>query len=507
MIQLTVTSYNGAPVANLVGSFDEMGGTIGRAPENQLVLPDPERVVSRVHAKVLFRAGAYALVACGGNALLLNDRTVGHGTPVPLAPGDRIQMGGYCLEVGAPGAAAAPDPFDGLFRDAAGGGGAKASPPAPSGHSMPRAPAGAARVAPAGASGGRGVPDDWDPFERSRAELGRAAAPTAGANEPPPVVRQTRREESLDELFGLKPGAADAFAKPAAQANTTSDADPLASLKAGPRQVPPTKPDHESELNAPWTAARGPADPSRAPRAEGAVYSWRSIPGGAHERGDGSAAAERPAVAASPGQGDELLVAFLQGLAVSDLPIDRLTPALLRQAGQMLRASTQGAVELLAIRAAFKRELRAGVTVISGNDNNPLKFSPGADVALRHLLGPPAAGFMPPVDAVRDAFEDLRAHELAVMAGMKAALAGVLERFDPAVLEGRLASRSPLAGLIPSARKARLWNLFEELYRQLAEEAAEDFDTLFGKAFLKAYQQYLQQIEAATAESAARRGP
>ena len=96
---------------------------------------------------------------------------------------------------------------------------------------------------------------------------------------------------------------------------------------------------------------------------------------------------------------------------------------------------------------------------------------------------------------MRDAFRDLRAHELGVMAGMKAALAGVLLRFDPKMLEGKLNRSSSLADLIPSPRKAKLWNLFEALYQQLAAEAEDDFDTLFGQAFLKAYEGYIGQLD------------
>ena len=35
------------------------GGTIGRVVTNTLVLSDPERAVSRVHAQVVFRNGQY----------------------------------------------------------------------------------------------------------------------------------------------------------------------------------------------------------------------------------------------------------------------------------------------------------------------------------------------------------------------------------------------------------------------------------------------------------------
>ena len=63
MITLTVASFNGAPLTQpLTAHFDEMGGNIGRADNNQLVLPDPERTISRVHAQVVFRGGRYAIV-------------------------------------------------------------------------------------------------------------------------------------------------------------------------------------------------------------------------------------------------------------------------------------------------------------------------------------------------------------------------------------------------------------------------------------------------------------
>ena len=161
----------------------------------------------------------------------------------------------------------------------------------------------------------------------------------------------------------------------------------------------------------------------------------------------------------------------------------------------MLRESTKGTVELLAARAALKREVRADVTTILASANNSLKFSPSVEVALQYLLGPRMMGFMPPVESMRDAYDDLKAHQLGVMAGMKAALAGVLERFDPKVVEGKLTAGSALSSLIPSSRKARLWELFQDLYQKLATEAEEDFNTLFGAAFLKAYQQYIDQLD------------
>ena len=116
MITLTVASYNGAALAQpLSAQFDEMGGNIGRADTNQLVLPDPERTISRVHAQVVFRNGRYAIVDRGSNPVSVNGRPLGNGQESPLQVGDKVQIGGYLLKVeaaaagGARGGAA--DPF------------------------------------------------------------------------------------------------------------------------------------------------------------------------------------------------------------------------------------------------------------------------------------------------------------------------------------------------------------------------------------------------------------
>ncbi len=60
MLTIKVTAYNAQPLSQpLEASFGEAGGSIGRAPGNTLVLPDPDRVISRTHALVVHRDGAF----------------------------------------------------------------------------------------------------------------------------------------------------------------------------------------------------------------------------------------------------------------------------------------------------------------------------------------------------------------------------------------------------------------------------------------------------------------
>lgn len=201
------------------------------------------------------------------------------------------------------------------------------------------------------------------------------------------------------------------------------------------------------------------------------------------------------APAATSADIDALLTALREGIGVANLPIDRLTPQVMKLLGQMIFQSVQGTVDLLVARAALKREVRAEVTMIVAKENNPLKFSPTAEVALEHLLKPPARGFMPPDRALQDAYDDLRAHQFGFLAGMRAALEGVLKRFDPAVLESKLSKGSVLSSMIPGSRKARMWDVFQEMYGQISTEAADDFHELFGKEFLRAYEAHIDQLK------------
>ena len=100
MLRIRVVQINGAPSpATLAQEFDERGGSIGRSDSNLLILPDPDRHISRMQAEVQYQAGAYLLVDHGGNPTLLNGRPLGKGVSAPLGDGDEIGIAEYTLRV------------------------------------------------------------------------------------------------------------------------------------------------------------------------------------------------------------------------------------------------------------------------------------------------------------------------------------------------------------------------------------------------------------------------
>lgn len=586
MIRLNVTTFNGLPVSQpLSAQFDELGGDIGRADTNQLVLPDPERTISRVHARVLFRASTgYGIVDQGSNAISVNGIQLGKGREAAIKPGDQIQIGGYVLtvEAGSPGGAAA-DPFADFFgmapataltqpgvrRDVAAadplglfGGGP--TPPSPT---AGRAPAPFTTAPPPPAAMG-GIPADWDPFAPVATPRQAAApAPSAGARAlgldlgagaPAPLIPDLPGAsagrgaggDSLDILFGLgaptpassNPLAQSLLGEAVAQPNMAGHADPLQALGMLPAAAGQALPDTSSELNRPFIPPNSPSAssstgqrprPSAASMAalnaldpsgtlSGAVVSWNDSAGEGRTiiRAGKKAEAVEPVtiappvaaaaplmppppapvapvaapVAAMPADQAALLAAFREGLGIPNLPSGGLTPEFMRLLGQLIHESARGTVDLLVARAALKREVRAEATMIVAKENNPLKFSPTAEVALGHLLGPTVRGFVEPQRAMRDAFDDLRAHQLAFLAGMRAALEGLLQRFDPAQLESRLTQKSVLSSLLPAARKAQLWSVFQQEYQQIAGELSDDFHQVFGREFLRAYEAQLDAL-------------
>lgn len=518
MITLTVIAFNDTPAdGTLQVHFDELGGSIGRAATNQLVLPDPERMVSRVAAQVVYRNGAFAIIDRGSNPITLNGQALSSGREAPLASGDRVRICGYELsvEIGAAGRAAADDPFSQLLGPAP----AASSRGAPLVDPLARLAGAAARAAAPAAAPAGGIPVDWDPFAPlapERGQPGGAAAPhrhdalglDLGGAAPAALVPELNGPgtSSLDQLFGLTPGAGgDPLANsvldaPLAQPNMAADADPLRSLNSAPKASAATEADQLADMQRPFIPPTiiKPAAPVAA------VTQVRALPAEAacapakvEVPAPVTAPAARPSAAPQAGDSAALLEAFRRGLNAPALELPALTPEVMELIGQLLREAVRGTVDLLRARTTVKHELRAEVTTIVPKNNNPLKFSPNAEVALQHLLAPPARGFVAAAPAMHDAYDDLRAHQFAIVAGMQAVLDAALQRFDPAALEGRLGERSLLHSLLPAARNARLWELFNEHYARIRNDASDDFHALFGQAFLAAYNEHVERLQGA----------
>jgi len=247
-------------------------------------------------------------------------------------------------------------------------------------------------------------------------------------------------------------------------------------LKAKPL-APPVMP-HSADLPKPASLSSTAMTPPS--QAQAKATSQAATP---------SANVEKPATGSQLLDSRALAEAFLRG---ANLPLDTMPSGItlewMETLGRMMATATDGTVELIASRALVKREVKADLTMIVVRNNNPLKFLPDGQSALIQMLGRKIPGFMEPIEAMQDAYIDLRAHQIGVVAGMRAALDEVLHRFDPEMLEKKLKTRTLLDSLVAANRKAKMWDLYGELFKDIYIEAQDDFQTLFGKAFLTAYE-------------------
>ena len=157
-------------------------------------------------------------------------------------------------------------------------------------------------------------------------------------------------------------------------------------------------------------------------------------------------------------------------------------------AGQIFRAMIQGLRDVLQARAALKNEFRVERTVLRAAENNPLKFSADIEEAIKAILQSRGRGYMPGPRAVEEGFQDLKVHQLAVMAGMQEALAALLAAFDPAALSKRLDSESRFLSFLPGAG-SRYWEAYEKHYREIAKDAENSFRGILGETFARAYEE------------------
>jgi type VI secretion system protein len=195
--------------------------------------------------------------------------------------------------------------------------------------------------------------------------------------------------------------------------------------------------------------------------------------------------------------GGDAVQAFFAGARLAPTAMtEQQQLELMQILGAMFREIVQGLVEVLAARTSIKSEFRLAQTTIRPTENNPLKFSMTVDDAMLALLIKRGQGYLEPVDAVHEAFDDIKAHQVAFIAGMQSVLTDMLQRFSPKALEERMGKDKNLSGILGS-KKARHWDAFTLLYDSMTSEAENDFHNLFGREFARAYEEQVQKLRAA----------
>jgi type VI secretion system FHA domain protein len=140
-------------------------------------------------------------------------------------------------------------------------------------------------------------------------------------------------------------------------------------------------------------------------------------------------------------------------------------------------------------------ELRLQSLPLARSNPNPLHHAVNADDALRLLAPSPEAGRMTGAQAVTDALEEIRAHQLATSAAIQAAFQSMLSCFEPQALEARFDRRLKHAGVLPIGAKFRYWQLYVELFEELASGSDGGFQKLFGEAFAETYNTQLAALK------------
>ena len=202
----------------------------------------------------------------------------------------------------------------------------------------------------------------------------------------------------------------------------------------------------------------------------------------------------RGAPDAAPAAADgAALAAFFAGAELGDAaPTDPI--GMMNGLGQAFRALVAGLRAVLIARATIKGEFRIEQTMIRARGNNPLKFSANDDDALTALLGVGRRTDMAPAAAIEDSLRDLRMHELATMAAMQVAVRAMLDELSPDKI--RAGAEQGGMAVLPAQRKARAWDAFEARHAAVVQALVDDFDSIFGKSFARAYERALDEITA-----------
>lgn len=489
------------------------GGTIGRLPDNDWVFP--EQYVSGHHARISLADGAYVIEDTSSNGLFLNSpqNRIPRGQPYVLQNGDVLFIDDFEIHVTLKADAIAPsarpliaeDPFSGgpdpvgrtgefdpmnllgLQAEAAAPSGPRAaelaSAPPWNEHYKPPVATPAPEPAPshkAAAANAGLIPDDYDPM--ASAPVSRTAGQIPPPRPPTAAIAPERPKVPRPPLAPPVPNSAPAVpvSRPESRLESASGA-ALNASRAGPtgsyaRPAASQRPEHSAPPSPagpdPFAVSSPPVVPTPRPGPP-----------------------PSPPAAARPPTGAAASLDFATLLAAAGLDPAGVSPELAQQFGQILRVVVGGLMDVLRARERIKEEFRVPMTVFTPEHNNPLKFSANVEDALHNLLVKRNAAYLGPVEAFEDAFRDVRAHQMAMLAGLRVAYEAMLAEFEPERLQEEFDRQIKAGALLGGIGKRKYWELYCHRFRDMVKDADASFRRLFGDEFAKAYEEQLDRLK------------
>ena len=533
--------------------FATEGGTIGRVAGNDWVLPD--QFVSSRHAAIQYADGQFYVIDTGSsNGVFLNapNYRLEQGRPYPIKTGDRLLIDPFEIQVSviestSPKSAAPPaeasetmnvaraQPATPVHRPAIASDPFAVSDEEPFIGTLP-APAssrGSGRsesLVPTSDEGGEesvdplvalGLPDTPKARASPRVEDLARGSPLRSNFELPRITpsRSLPPEEMPVSAIEPKPAPAiPADYNPLAQTDLER-APPKPAPPPPPPRSPPAPPRSDSRRPAPPRAPLPPREFAPPPKpAPPPAPVWRPAPppppmASPRPRSTPAPVAARrapsppppapppaprgpvapPAAAAQgPVRGQLDFAALLAAAGLEGVPV---TPELAASFGSILKVVVDGLRDVLRAREELKDQFRLRITTYARRENNPIKFSANTEDALHNLLVKHNPAYLEPVAAFEGAFEDLRIHQMAMLAGLRAGYEAMLASFDPDALEQKFERYAKRGGLLGGAAKQRYWELYRDVFQDMVGDADTSFRTLFGKAFGEGYEEQAQLLK------------
>lgn len=447
---LTLTIENesslpdGGPLSVRVAG--KRGLDIGRDSHLDWTLPDPTRFISSKHCEVRYREGGYWLHDVSTNGTFLNGSDGRMKGPHRLKNGDRLTIGHYIVAVELDGEEAGsqreqqsmqqqPTSYNDLWSSAG-------DTPPPIDPKLLRPPAANAPVRPDFLDWAVDVPDTLHI---------ESAAPSPSRPSPAPLPP--------DDAWATGP------------VRTAPAPEPAPAMPAPRRPVWVS-----NEPSGPWSAPQKSAEPvAYAPPAPQPSAPAQPAP-------PAQTASPQPAMTTA-----DFVRDLARGARMPESAFAQDPARLAEQIGAMLRLVTESMQQLLNARGQSKRLARTSHhTTIEALDNNPLKFSPSADEAMRIMFGPPNASYLNAQRAFEESFADVKDHQMRTYSAMQQALAMIVADLDPQAIDSATEADRGLTGVIGS-RKARLWDAYTARWQAKTRGQDNGLVDVFMQYFAECY--------------------